>query len=64
MPSYIKIYEGKEIMFRFAQKTCFLEKLFTISLALPFNLILRPAPVNQILLHKKGVYSDLSAFLY
>jgi hypothetical protein len=42
-------------MFRLAQKTCFLEKLFTIVLALTFNPILRPALVNQILLNKKGV---------
>jgi hypothetical protein len=42
-------------MFLLAQKTCFLEKLFTIGLALPFNLILRHALVNQILLNKKGV---------
>ena len=53
--SYIKLYEGKVIMFRLAQKTCFLEKLFTIGLALPFNPILRPALLNQILENKKGV---------
>ena len=54
-PSYIKIYEGKVIMFRLAQKTCFLEKLFTIGLALPFNPIMRPALVNQIFVSKKRV---------
>ena len=40
-------------MYRLAEKTCFLEKLFTIVLALTFNPILRHALVNQILLNKK-----------
>ena len=52
---YIKIFEGKVIILRLAQKTCFLEKLFAIGLALPFNPILRPALGNQIFVSKKGV---------
>jgi hypothetical protein len=35
------------------EKTCFLAKVFTIRLALPFNPILRPALVNQIFVNKK-----------
>jgi hypothetical protein len=42
-------------MYCLAQKTCFLAKVFTIGLALPFNPILRPALVNQIFGSKKGV---------
>jgi hypothetical protein len=40
-------------MYRLAEKTCFLAKLFTIGLPLPFNPILRPALVNQIFVSKK-----------
>jgi hypothetical protein len=43
------------IWFRLTQKTCFLAKLFTIGYALPFNPILGPALVNQILVNQKGV---------
>jgi hypothetical protein len=54
--SYIKIYEGKVIIFRLAQKASFLAKVFTIGLALPFNPILRPALRNQIFVSKKRVF--------